>query len=43
MYGWITKGSTTELVKYKLDFVYLAELKLKEIGSEWAEDFTFFL
>jgi hypothetical protein len=39
----LLKAVTTELVKYKLDFVSLWELRLKKLGSEWAVDITFFL
>jgi len=32
----LLKAVATELVKYKLDFVSLGELRLKKIGTEWA-------
>jgi hypothetical protein len=38
----LLKAVTTELLKYKLDFVFLGELRFKKVGSEWAVDITFF-
>jgi len=39
----LLKAVTTELAKYRLEFVLLGELRLKNIGTEWAVHFTFFL
>jgi hypothetical protein len=33
---------TTELAKYKLDFVVVEEFRLKTLGTERAVDFGFF-
>jgi len=29
-------------VEFKLDFVVVEEFRLKKLGTEWAEDFSFF-
>jgi len=39
----LVKAVTTELAKYKLDFVSLGEFRLNKLGIEWAVDFTFFV
>jgi len=39
----LLKAVTTELVKYKLDFLSLGEFRLNKLGIEWSVDFTFFV
>jgi hypothetical protein len=39
----LLKAVTTELGKYKLDFVVVEEFRLKKLVSEWAVDLGVFL
>jgi len=37
----LLKAVATELANYKLDFVVVEEFRLKKVGIELAEDFSF--
>jgi molybdopterin-guanine dinucleotide biosynthesis protein len=37
----LLKELAAELANYKLDFVLVEEFRLKELGTEWAVDFSF--
>jgi hypothetical protein len=39
----LLKAVTTELAKYKLDFVVVEVFRLKTLGTEWAVNLGFFL